>query len=102
MRSFCDINEIKGNIKNENCNQIIDNKDNKINEINNSKINNNANNNNQKEEIIFYTMQTCPKCKKENKINNISDIIHHRISQKRDNLSYKCEECGEENIDIII
>ena len=94
-RTFFDMNEIKENLKNENCNekQENENKENKKKDINNI---------NQKEEIIFYTTQTCPHCNKENKIGNISEFIHHRISQKRDKLFYKCSECGEENIEIKI
>ena len=101
-RSFLDINEIKENIKNENKNEIIESnkKENQIGE--NININSSIGNNFKKEEILFYTIQECPKCHKENKINNLSDLIHHRISQKRDNLNYKCSECGEDNIDVKI
>ena len=93
-RSFFDINKLKSNINNEK--KDNENKDNEI--IENAC----SNNNNQKEEIVFYTMQICSKCKKENKSINIPDMIHHRISQKRDNLCYKCIECGEENLNIKI
>ena len=86
----------------------------KINNENNNEINENTNEDNiknktsykrhnyKKEEIVFHTIQKCPKCKKENKIDNISDMIHHKISQKRDNLYYKCTDCGEDKLDIII
>ena len=84
-RTFFDMNEIKKNYKNETENE-------------NKKDINNI----QKEEIIFYTTQKCPYCNKENKIGNISELIHHRISQKRDNLFYRCSQCDEENLDIII
>ena len=87
-RSFIDMNEI--NIQNDNNNEIKENKEN---------INLNSN---QKEEISFYTIQECPKCKKENIIKNLSDMIHHRISKKRDNLFYRCSECETENIEIKI
>ena len=96
-RSFFDINKLKSNIIIEKNNEIKDN-DNKANEI----IEDACSNINQKEEIVFYTMQICSKCKKENKNINISDMIHHRISQKRNNLCYKCIECGEENANIKI
>ena len=91
-RTFFDMNEIKENLKTENSNEKQEN-ENKKKDINNIS---------QKEEMVFYTTQTCPYCNKENKIENISDLIHHRISQKRDKLFYKCSECGEENIDIKI
>ena len=93
-RSFFDINKLKSNINNEK--KDNEDKDNEI--IENAC----SNNSNQKEEIVFYTMQICSKCKKENKSINIPDMIHHRISQKRDNLCYKCIECGEENLNIKI
>jgi hypothetical protein len=92
-RSFFDINEIKDNI---NSNEQKNNENNIIN------YNSNTDNNVTKEEIIFYTTQKCPVCEKENKIGSIYNMIHHRISQKRDILNYKCSECGEDNINIKI
>ena len=87
MRSFCDINEIHNNL---NLNIITE----KSGEISSSGI--------RKEEIDFYTMQICPNCKAENNIENIYDMIHHRISKKRDKLFYKCNKCREENLEIKI
>ena len=55
-----------------------------------------------KEEINFYTNQICPKCKEENEFINIYDLIHHRISKKREKLTYRCSNCGEENLEIKI
>ena len=55
-----------------------------------------------KEEIDFYTLQICPKCKSENNIGNIYDMIHHRISKKREKLLYKCQKCEEDNLEIKI
>ena len=92
-RSFFDIAEIKNNIdliKFENSDDL------------NLKKEYSSGNMNQKEEIQFYTLQICPKCKAENKIENIYDIIHHRISKKRENLFYKCNKCGENKLDINI
>ena len=90
IRSFCDMKEIKSILnKSENSEEI-------------NKSNENTPNLNQKEQIDFYTLQICPKCKEENSIANIYDLIHHRISKKRENLFYKCSKCGEENIEIKI
>ena len=97
-RSLIDMNEINQSIQNENNNEIKDNNENK----GFKKGENNNLNNNQKEEIVFYTIQECPQCKKEHIINNLSDIIHHRISKKRDNLTYKCFECENGNNEIKI
>ena len=100
MRSFCDINEIRENAKNKNSNEI-----NIINEnvVEKNKENNSStNNSNQKEEIVFFTMQKCPKCQKDNQINSISEMVHHRISQKRDHIFYKCSGCGENNLEVYI
>lgn len=91
LRSFCDSNEIKANTK-------ILNSDNS--ELNLNK--ENSGKESQKEQIDFYTTQICPKCKTENKIENIYDLIHHRVSKKRDKLFYKCCQCGEEELDIKI
>ena len=90
IRSFCDIKEIKS----------IINKSENLEEKNLSCVN--FGNLNQKEQIDFYTLQICPKCKEEKNIENLYDLLHHRISKKRENLSYKCSKCGEENLDIII
>ena len=100
MRSFCDISEIRENAKNENGNEINTLNENKANK--NKENNSSANNSNQKEEIVFFTIQKCPKCQKDNQINNISEKIHHRISQKRDHIFYKCSECGENNLEVYI
>ena len=92
IRSFVDINELKKNldfIKYESSGDLNLSK-----ELSGSGI--------QKEEIVFYTTQICPKCKAENKIENIYDKIHHRISKKREKLFYKCNECGEEKLEIKI
>ena len=92
-RCFFYINELKTSIKKLNSNEIIEkeNIDNKI--VENDSLNNNIN---LREEIIFYTNQICQKCKNKNEI-QIEDLIHHRISQKRDNFLYKCNNCQEEN-----
>ena len=90
IRSFVDINEIKANL-----NLISENSS----EINISKENSNGN---QREEINFFTLQICPKCNAENNIGNIYDMIHHRISKKREKIFYKCSQCGEENIELKI
>jgi DNA-directed RNA polymerase subunit M/transcription elongation factor TFIIS len=100
MRSFCDISEIRENTKNENGNEINTLNENKANK--NKENNSSPNNSNQKEEIVFFTIQKCPKCQKDNQINNISEKIHHRISQKRDHIFYKCSECGENNLEVYI
>ena len=103
MRSFCNINEIRESAKNENSNEInVINENNKNKDNKNKENSSSTNNSNQKEEIIFFTIQKCPKCQKDNKINNISEMIHHRISQKRDHIFYKCSECGEDNLDVYI
>ena len=92
IRSFCDFNDLKTNLdytKSESSGEL-----NLTKELSGSGA--------QKEEIVFYTTQICPKCKVENKIENIYDIIHHRISKKREKLFYKCSECGEEKLEIKI
>ena len=93
MRSFCDISEIHNNI---NLNKITE----KSGELKISK--ENASRGIRKEEIDFYTMQICPKCKAENNIGNIYDMIHHRISKKREKLFYKCKKCEEDYLEIKI
>ena len=93
-RSFFDIKKIKS----ENNDEINEN----TNEENIKSKTSYKRHNYTKEEIVFHTIQKCPKCKKENKMDNISDMIHHKISKKRDNLYYKCSDCGAENLDIII
>ena len=95
MRSFCDINEIHNNI---NLNKITEKSD----ELKISKENSNSLSGIRKEEIDFYTMQICPKCNTENNIGNIYDMIHHRISKKREKLFYKCKRCEEDNLEIKI
>ena len=95
MRSFCDINEIYNNI---NLNKITEKSD----ELKISKENSNSLSGIRKEEIDFYTMQICPKCNTENNIGNIYDMIHHRISKKREKLFYKCKRCEEDNLEIKI
>jgi DNA-directed RNA polymerase subunit M/transcription elongation factor TFIIS len=105
MRSFCDISQIREIVKNENSNEINVIKENKLNknkDNKNKENNSSANNSNQKEEIVFFTIQKCPKCQKDNQINNISEMIHHRISQKRDHIFYKCSGCGESNLEVYI
>ena len=105
MRSFCDISEIRKNAKNENSNEINvinENKVNKTKDNKNKENNSSSNNSNQKEEIVFFTMQKCQNCQKDNQINSISEMIHHRISQKRDHLFYKCSGCGEINMEVYI
>ena len=93
MRSFCDTNEVHNNI---NLNKITEKSD----ELKISK--EKSSSGIRKEEIDFYTMQICPKCKAENNIGNIYDMIHHRISKKREKLFYKCKKCEEDNIEIKI
>ena len=92
-RSFFDLNEIKNNtdlLKSEDSVDL------------NIKKENFSGNLKQREEIEFYSLQICPKCKSENKFENNYDIIHHRISKKRQNLYYKCNNCGEDKLDINI
>ena len=82
-RSFFDFNEIKNNtdlLKSEDSIDL------------NIKKDNFSGNLKQREEIEFYSLQLCPKCKSENKFENNYDIIHHRISKKRQNLYYKCNK----------
>ena len=96
MRSFCDTNLIKNNMNNINSNI----KNEIQGEPNLSK--QNISGGIRKEEIDFYTLQICPKCKSENNIGIIYDMIHHRISKKREKLYYKCQKCEEDNLEIKI
>ena len=102
-RSFFDENENEITEENKNINNGNKIKiGEKINTHTHINSNSNIGDNNKEEEIIFYTTQKCPKCQKENKIGNIAPMIRHRISEKRDNLYFKCSECGEDNLDIKI
>ena len=91
IRSFCDNKEIKTNL------EIL--KRESSGEINLNKKNSGIG---PKEEIIFYTFQICPKCGTENKIENIFELIHHRISKKREKLFYKCFECNNDKLEVMI